>query len=139
LIASAMAVHHLISFRPESGFSTALLRQQANVSASSGGHPQNHFSVFNHDQFLFRQAALSRPVHMLSGLPQPSVDALMVFVMATKQKQKRAPGVEKMRVNSKLPPDLDDSLYEAAGKLGLTKSTYAEQAIREKLERDKTL
>jgi hypothetical protein len=76
---------------------------------------------------------------MLSGLPQPSVDALMVFVMATKQKQKRAPGVEKMRVNSKLPPDLDDSLYEAAGKLGLTKSTYAEQAIREKLERDKTL
>jgi len=61
--------------------------------------------------------------------------------MATKKKRPRGrpPGVEKIRVNLKLPPDLDAALYEAAGKLGMTKSAYVERAIREKLERDKTL
>jgi len=62
----------------------------------------------------------------------------MVSLMATKKKRPRGrpPGVEKIRVNLKLPPELDTSIYEAAGKLGLTKSAWVERAARAQLERD---
>jgi hypothetical protein len=48
----------------------------------------------------------------------------------------RPKGIEKVRVILKLPPELDTAIYEAAGKLGLTKSAYVEGAVRARLERD---
>jgi hypothetical protein len=43
---------------------------------------------------------------------------------------------DKVRVSINLPPRLDDAVYEAAGKLGITKSEYAERALRAALAQD---
>ena len=59
--------------------------------------------------------------------------------MAPKKRPKgRPPGVEKIRINLKLRPDIDASLYEAAGRLGLTKSDYVDRALRMAFEHDET-
>jgi hypothetical protein len=64
----------------------------------------------------------------------------MVSLMATKKKpppRGRPPGPQKRRVVLKLPPELDNALYAAAGRVGLTKSAYVERAVQEKLERER--
>jgi hypothetical protein len=50
----------------------------------------------------------------------------------------RPPGVEKIRINLKLRPDIDARLYEAAGRLGMTKSDYVDRALRMAFEHDET-
>ena len=59
--------------------------------------------------------------------------------MAAKKRPKgRPPGVEKIRINLKLRPDIDARLYEAAGRLGMTKSDYVDRALRMAFEHDET-
>jgi hypothetical protein len=59
--------------------------------------------------------------------------------MYTERKQRpkgRPPGVEKIRITLKLRPDIDDRLYDAAGRLGMTKSDYVDRALRLTFEHD---
>ena len=56
-----------------------------------------------------------------------------MITMYTERKQRpkgRPPGVEKIRITLKLRPDIDDRLYDAASRLGMTKSDYVDRALR---------
>ena len=51
-----------------------------------------------------------------------------------KRPRGRPRGVEKIRINLKLRPEMDARLYEAAGRLGLTKSDYVDIDCRKDRE-----
>ena len=44
--------------------------------------------------------------------------------------------MEKIRITLKVRPEIDDSLYDAAGRLGMTKSDYVDRASRLAFEHD---
>jgi hypothetical protein len=56
---------------------------------------------------------------------------ITLYTKCEKQRPKgRPPGAEKIRITLKLRPDVDDRPYDAAGRLGMTKSDYVDRALR---------
>jgi hypothetical protein len=60
--------------------------------------------------------------------------------MPTSRKKRprgRPPGAEKVRVNLKLPVEVDVLLYQMAGKAGSTKSAYVVEALKAQFKKDR--